>query len=122
MPASSARLGAARLKAGAGRVCVLLTPPLPYSEAAARCREGRGRAEIWGGDGDNNVTLTEIAESLGTTTGAFWMLNTGSSFSPKPSLRQRVIFLNLRRHGVGKHLFFSVIEVFVCQCVRSKAW
>ena len=60
-------------------MCVLLTPPLPYSEAAARCHEGRGGAEIWGGDGDNNVTLAEIAESLGTTAGAFWILNTGSS-------------------------------------------
>ena len=90
--------------AGAGRVCVLLTPPLPYSEAAARCREGRGGAEIWGGDGDN-VTLAEIGESLGTTAGAFWILNTGSSVSPKLSLWQRVIFLNLRRHGAGKHYF-----------------
>ena len=106
--------------AGAGQVCVLLTPPLPYSEAAARCREGG--AEIWGGDGDN-VTLVEIAESLGSTAGAFWILNTGSSVSPGPSLWLWVIFLNLRRHGVGKH-YFSLLwkYLFVCQCVRSKAW
>ena len=103
-------------------MCVLLTPPLPYSEAAARCREGEGGAEILGGDGDN-VTLVEIAESLGSTAGAFWILNTGSSVSPGPSLWLWVIFLNLRRHGVGKH-YFSLLwkYLFVCQCVRSKAW
>ena len=90
--------------AGAGRVCVLLTPPLPYSEAAARCREGGGGAEILGGDGDN-VTLVDIAESLGSTAGAFWILNKGSSVSPELSLCLWVIFLNIRRHWAGNIIF-----------------
>ena len=107
--------------AGAGRVCVLLTPPLPYSEAAARCREGGGGAEIWGGDGDN-VTLAEVAESLGSTAGAFWILNTGTSLSPGPSLWLWAMgdISQLKTARGWKTLFFSVICfrnicVSVCQ-------
>ena len=85
---------------------MLLTPPLPYSEAAARCREGGGGAEIWGGDGDNNVTLAEIAESLGTTTGAFWILNTGSSVSPKPSL----CLLELETKAIGRFAKVTIVS------------